>query len=89
MLEMEIIEPNMLEMELNGQIPSTIGGTTNYNELSSKPKINGVELKGDKSLEELGIDLNNTLITIKHFLITIYHFIINQINIRCSTWNID
>jgi Sec-independent protein translocase protein TatA len=61
MLEMELIEPEIFEMELAGQIPSTIGGTTNYNELSGKPKINGVELKGNKTLEELGIDLGGTL----------------------------
>jgi hypothetical protein len=61
MLEMELIEPKTFEMELAGQMPSTIGGTTNYNELSSKPKINGVELRGNKSLEELGIDLENNL----------------------------
>lgn len=31
------------------------GGTTNYNNLSNKPKINNVELKGSKSLSDLGI----------------------------------
>lgn len=61
MLEMEIIEPNSLELELTGQMPSTIGGTTNYNELYGKPSINNVELKGNKTLEELGIDLNGTV----------------------------
>lgn len=45
---------------LKGNIQSRIiegggGGTTNYNQLSNKPKINGVELKGDKSSEELGL----------------------------------
>ena len=67
MLEMEIIEPNMLEMELSGQIPSTIGGTTNYNELSNKPKINGIELKGNKTAKELGIDLDATLQEAKRY----------------------
>ena len=61
MLEMEIVEPEIIEVEIAGQIPSTIGGTTNYNELSGKPKINGVELKGDKTSKELGIDLPKTL----------------------------
>ena len=56
MLEMEIIKPNILEMELSGQAPSTIGGTTNYNELSGKPKINGVELIGNKTTKDLGIE---------------------------------
>ena len=31
------------------------GGTTNYNALSNKPKINNVELTGNKSLADLGI----------------------------------
>lgn len=30
-------------------------GTVDYNELENKPKINGVELRGSKSLSELGI----------------------------------
>lgn len=30
------------------------GGTSNYNELSNKPKINGTTLSGNKSLEDLG-----------------------------------
>lgn len=30
-------------------------GTDNYNALSNKPKINGVTLTGDKSLDELNI----------------------------------
>ena len=32
-----------------------IGGTSDYGALLNKPKINGVELNGDKNLEELGI----------------------------------
>lgn len=61
MLEMEIIEPNILEMELTGQIPSTTGGTANYNDLFGKPKINGVELKGNLTTQDLKIetDLSN------------------------------
>lgn len=31
------------------------GGTSNYNQLSNKPKINGVELSGDKSGTDLGL----------------------------------
>lgn len=33
------------------------GGTSNYNELINKPKINNVELTGDRTLSELGIDI--------------------------------
>lgn len=32
------------------------GGTTNYTSLTNKPKINGVTLEGNKSLEDIGID---------------------------------
>lgn len=31
------------------------GGTTNYNQLTNKPSINGVELVGDKTTEDFGI----------------------------------
>ena len=31
------------------------GGTSNYNDLSNKPKINGVELTGNKTSEDLNI----------------------------------
>ena len=31
------------------------GGTTNYNLLNNKPKINGIELSGNKTLEQLGL----------------------------------
>lgn len=37
----------------------TGGGTTDYEELDNKPSINGVELSGDKSLSELGINMPN------------------------------
>lgn len=33
------------------------GGTTNYLELANKPKINDVELTGNKTLEDLGINI--------------------------------
>lgn len=33
------------------------GGTTNYLELANKPKINNVELIGNKTLEDLGINI--------------------------------
>lgn len=36
---------------------SISGGTDNYEELSNKPKINNVELSGNKSLSDLGIDI--------------------------------
>ena len=38
---------------------SAIGGTKNYEKLYNKPKINFVELIGNRSLEELGIQKIN------------------------------
>ena len=38
-----------------GEGGSGTGGTTNYNSLTNKPKINNVELTGNKTLEDLGI----------------------------------
>ena len=32
------------------------GGTSNYPELANKPRINGVELVGNKTSEDLGIE---------------------------------
>ena len=54
--------PNYLEndinvFELEGEISVGGGGTTNYEDLNNKPQINGVELVGDKSLDDLGIDI--------------------------------
>lgn len=57
----------MIKLPLNGDIETLVlnvtevqgggggGGTDNYNELYNKPSINGVTLKGDVELEELGI----------------------------------
>lgn len=49
-------------MELSGGGGS---GTSDYNQLSNKPKINGIEVKGNKSANDLGlqtkIDSNNKL----------------------------
>lgn len=39
----------------NIEIGGGSGGTSNYNVLTNKPKINNVELKGNKSLNDLGI----------------------------------
>lgn len=32
-------------------------GTTNYNKLSNKPQIGGITLEGNKSLEDLGLEV--------------------------------
>ena len=36
----------------------TVAGTLNYNELYNKPRINGVELVGDVTPEDLGLDFD-------------------------------
>lgn len=36
------------------------GGTSNYNELTNKPRVNSVELSGNKSLDDLGIQMELT-----------------------------
>lgn len=49
-----IIEENREVVEFQEQGGS--GGTNNYNDLIFKPQINGVELTGNKTLDELGIE---------------------------------
>ena len=50
-----------VEATYNGSTPVTVniptggGGTTNYEDLSNKPKIGDVELVGTKTLVQLGI----------------------------------
>lgn len=44
---------------------NVVGGATNYNALSNKPKINNVELIGNKTLEDLGIKQEYTANDIK------------------------
>lgn len=43
--------------EIKSSSSGNVGGTTDYSELTNKPKVNGVELVGDKSLDELGITI--------------------------------
>lgn len=38
-------------------------GTTNYNQLTNKPQINGIELSGNKTLDDLGIQPKGDYIT--------------------------
>lgn len=35
------------------------GGTSNYNALSNRPKVNNVTLEGNKTLDQLGVYSNN------------------------------
>ena len=54
LLEMEIEEPKEIELEVIGQTPSVVK-VDNYEELKNKPSINGVELNGNLTTEDLGI----------------------------------
>ena len=50
------------ELETEISLPDAEGsGTSDYNELYNKPSINGTQLKGDVSLEALGVDLDAIL----------------------------
>lgn len=44
-------------VRLTGDISVSAVGTGDYESITNKPRINGVELVGDKSLEELGIPI--------------------------------
>ena len=41
--------------EIDTDVEISTGGTNDYNDLFNKPSINGVELVGDKTTEELDI----------------------------------
>ena len=45
--------------ELKAGGGSGTGGTTNYNNLSNKPKLNGVTLEGNKTLDQVGVLAKN------------------------------
>ena len=49
---LEILYQIVNDLETSG---GGSGGTSNYNDLTNKPKINSVTLSGNKSLEDLGI----------------------------------
>lgn len=50
-----------------GEIAETsVGGTKDYNRLLNKPRINAIELIGNKTLEELGIQPQGNYLTIEH-----------------------
>ena len=42
--------------EIDTDIELSASGTNDYNDLINKPSIEGVELVGDKTLEELGVE---------------------------------
>jgi len=51
-----IIVGEGLNITENGVLSSsTVSGTTDYSEMTNKPSINSVELDGNKTLDDLGI----------------------------------
>lgn len=57
-LDITTKDSNFTTPNLKGQ-----AGTTVYSELTDKPKINGVELSGEKTLEDLGIQPSGDYLT--------------------------
>ena len=56
-----MITIDILDRRYAKKLASGGSGTTNYADLTNKPSINGVELSGDKSLAELGVDITTTI----------------------------
>lgn len=51
----------MANIQIYGTLPS--GGTSNYEELENKPSINNVELKGNKTTADLGLEGTTNKVT--------------------------
>lgn len=61
-----VTESVVLGMNLSADVGGSSGGeggTTNYNDLHNKPRINGITLEGDKSLNEFGIQPKGNYLT--------------------------
>lgn len=54
-MNLEFSSNNPMELKFGVKVVPVIGEVTNYNNLSNKPKINGVELIGDKRDDQLKI----------------------------------
>ena len=79
---------------LNGEIGKDVvrtggGGTTNYNNLANKPQINGVELIGNKTTEELGIVSKETDPTVPSYVKAIKESDIENWNNKATTDYVD
>lgn len=59
-IDMQMVDiDQVIDLEMNEVINN--GGTRNYNNLNNKPMIEGVELVGNKTYEELNLSsLTNT-----------------------------
>lgn len=54
MLNGEVLDENILHGEIQREVIG-VGGSSDYNQLSNKPQINGVELIGNQTGNELGL----------------------------------
>ena len=65
------------------------GGTSNYNELSNKPTINGVTLSGNKTSEDLGISGGGggSLHSITKSINSLSYTSTNTVNVDLSSLN--
>jgi len=69
---------NITEQNIeNWNNKSSSGGTTNYNELENRPHINNIQLDGNKTLEELGIQAKGNYVD--------EEYVINAINEALNT----
>lgn len=60
------------------RIIESVGGVSDYPELTNKPSINGVTLIGDKSWEDLGLQLQKTYNTLSGYVEN-YYFPVNEL----------
>ena len=70
----------------NIEIGGGSGGTSNYNALTNKPKINNVELKGNKSLNDLGIQPAGNYLT-EETDPTVPSYVKNITQANITSWN--
>ena len=68
MLNAEIQPREILTGVLQKETVNVGGGTSDYNQLENKPKINGVTLQGNKTTEELGIVSKETDPTVPDYV---------------------
>lgn len=54
------VEEDLLELKAAIDSGGGGGGTTDYNALSNKPSINGVELDGNKDSSDIGVEKDMT-----------------------------
>ena len=60
------------------RIIESVGGVSDYTELSNKPSINGVTLVGDKSWEDLGLQLQKSYNALSGYVDN-YYFPVNEL----------